>query len=56
MFEEEWKQVGVVGVDAGLVQIGDPCYHNNYTHSDTPSFPKDWSDYCDALYGKLPRG
>jgi hypothetical protein len=41
------KQIGKVGVDSGLVWIGDPCY---LLQGDRPeSVGKDWSEFCDIL-------
>jgi len=44
----EWKKVGVIGVDAGLCWVGDPCY---ILHKDEP--PKDigksWGEFCDII-------
>ncbi len=42
--------VGKIGVDAGLVWIGDPCY---ILHKDKlpKSLGKDWGEFCDALHG-----
>ena len=43
------KQIGVVGVDAGLVIIGDPGYLI-HTEPDTEStLGKNWDDFCDLL-------
>jgi hypothetical protein len=43
------KQVGEIGVDAGLCWIGDPCY---ILHADPA--PKaiggDWGEFCDLLF------
>lgn len=57
------KQIGVIGVDAGLCWIGDPCYilHKDKkakeSHNQTPkAIGKDWIDFCDKIcdnnYGK----
>ena len=45
------EQIGVIGVDAGLVMVGDPCYS---LHADKlpADFGKDWPDFCDKLEGK----
>lgn len=42
------KQIGEIGVDAGLCWIGDPCY---ILHKDQPpkAIGKDWSEFCDIL-------
>lgn len=45
------KQIGVIGVDAGLCWIGDPCYilHTNEPPED---IGKNWQDFCDRLFEK----
>ena len=42
------KQIGEIGVDAGLCWIGDPCY---ILHTDKApqAVGKDWSEFCDTL-------
>jgi|688.fasta_scaffold22546_12 hypothetical protein len=43
----ELKQIGVIGVDSGLVWIGDPCY---LLDDERPkSVGKDWSEFCDII-------
>ena len=43
------KKIGVVGVDAGLVIIGDPGYLI-HTEPDTEStLGKDWEEFCNLL-------
>jgi hypothetical protein len=43
------KQIGEIGVDAGLCWIGDPCY---ILHSEpTPkALGKDWEEFCSNLH------
>jgi Protein of unknown function (DUF4241) len=43
------KQIGEIGVDAGLCWIGDPCY---ILHKEQPpqAIGKDWDGFCDTLY------
>jgi hypothetical protein len=44
---ENWEKVGVVGVDAGLVWLGDPCY---ILHTKKPkAIGKDWGDLAKSL-------
>lgn len=44
---EGWKPVGVIGVDAGLCWLGDPCY---CVTPDATSHPaKDWPSFCKML-------
>jgi hypothetical protein len=42
------KRIGVIGIDAGLCWIGDPCY---ILHKEAPpkAIGKDWIDFCDIL-------
>jgi hypothetical protein len=42
------KQIGEIGVDAGLCWIGDPCY---ILHKEQPpkAIGKDWGEFCDIL-------
>ena len=41
------KQIGVVGVDAGLLWLGDPCYIMGEDASEHPV--KTWKEFCDKL-------
>jgi hypothetical protein len=43
-----WERVGVVGVDAGMVWIGDPCYCVTPDASCHPA--KTWMEFCDLLH------
>ncbi len=43
----KWEQVGVIGVDAGLCWIGDPCYCVTPDCTEHPA--KTWGDFCDIL-------
>mgnify|MGYP001572613231 CR=1 FL=1 len=56
MSEPNWKQIGVIGVDAGICWIGDPCY---ILHKEGPAqqelesvLGKDWFEFCAKLGGK----
>jgi hypothetical protein len=42
------KQVGEIGIDAGLCWVGDPCY---VLHTDQPpkAIGKSWEEFCDIL-------
>ncbi len=40
------EQVGVCGVDAGVIWIGDPCY---IISQDASHSFKDWSTFCDLV-------
>lgn len=43
------KQIGEIGVDAGLCWIGDPCY---ILHADPApiAIGKDWGEFCKTLH------
>lgn len=42
-----WQEVGMIGVDAGLCWVGDPCY---CVTPDANSHPaQTWSEFCDQL-------
>ncbi len=49
------KQIGEIGVDAGLCWIGDPCY---ILHTGQPpkTIGKSWDEFCDVLHedGQYP--
>ena len=49
-FPAEWKQIGTIGVDAGLCWIGDPCYVLP-TDSEERKVEEisDWSAFCDKM-------
>ncbi len=42
------RQIGEVGIDAGLCWVGDPCY---VLHADPmpKAIGKNWSEFCDLL-------
>ncbi len=49
------KQIGEIGVDAGLCWIGDPCYILH--HDPVPkTVGRDWDEFCDILHedGQYP--
>ncbi len=48
--KKDWEQVGVIGVDAGLCWLGDPCYIMGEDASEKPA--KTWSEFCDKLWEK----
>lgn len=44
------KRIGSVSVDAGIVLIGDPCYHLHKIGCDRPeAIGKGWEDFCDLI-------
>ena len=42
------RQIGTIGVDAGLCWIGDPCY---ILHKEEPAgeIGKSWKEFCDMI-------
>ena len=54
---EKWHEVGEVGVDAGMVWIGDPCYIMKMPHHEgaqedplPTTLGKTWHDFCDIMH------
>ena len=49
----ETRQIGLVGVDSGLIWVGDPCYiigkDEKTAYKETGT---SWSDFCDGLRKK----
>ncbi len=39
------EQIGIVAVDAGILMVGDPCYHVHY-HQTPKAFGTSWEDFC----------
>lgn len=46
MPKSKWEKVGEVAVDAGIIMLGDPCYHIEKAGQ---YIPDDWSTFCDAI-------
>lgn len=47
---DTWEKAGVIGVDAGLCWIGDPCYVlHREEQREQPDIGKDWGEFCDRL-------
>ena len=44
---KKWEKVGIIGVDAGLCWIGDPCYCVTPDRNEHPA--KNWDDFCTKL-------
>lgn len=42
----EWEKVGVIGVDAGLCWIGDPCYILHRDDDKYIAIGKNWREFC----------
>lgn len=49
----EWEKVGEVGVDAGLIWIGDPCY---VVAKDSSHVWASWKKFCNAFLKKVSNG
>lgn len=55
--KDGWTKIGVIGVDAGLCWLGDPCYilHEKHTKDDEEPGEKPkaigdcWLDFCDKI-------
>ncbi len=50
MKKSNWEEVGVIGVDAGLCWLGDPCYIMGQDASEHPV--KTWDEFCNKLWKK----
>lgn len=47
----DWEQVGVIGVDAGLCWVGDPCYVIKDRDEARPmDLGQNWADFCERLH------
>jgi hypothetical protein len=44
----KWERAGTIGVDAGLVWIGDPCYLFN-DENEPPTLGATYEDFIDTL-------
>lgn len=51
--EKSWEKVGQVGVDAGLIWIGDPCY---VVSKDASNVWSTWNKFCKDLFSKQKNG
>lgn len=49
MSERKWKRIGVIGVDAGLCWIGDPCYCVTPDATEHPA--PTWDKFCEMMEG-----
>lgn len=46
----EWEKIGVIGIDAGICWIGDPCYIlPDDEDKETKTIGRDWSNFCNLL-------
>ena len=41
------KVIGTIGVDAGIVWIGDPCYIMHKEEETPSTIGKNWGEFCD---------
>ncbi|HMJ57245.1 MAG TPA: hypothetical protein VK540_34485 [Polyangiaceae bacterium] len=46
MVGKEWLKVGVIGVDAGMCWVGDPCRVIHDEEGPEAALGKDWYDFC----------
>lgn len=56
--KNKWQKIGVIGVDAGLCWVGDPCYIlDNRCNKDRPKdVGKDWKGFCENFFEKEEAG
>ena len=50
--KSEWEDIGVIGVDAGVCWIGDPCYFVGFEDKKTQlerSGITDWYKFCEKI-------
>jgi len=52
MARDKWVKIGTVGVDAGMVWIGDPCYILHQPSEQLAQFGlgKTWDEFVENLY------
>jgi len=43
----KWEEVGSIGVDAGIIWLGDPCY--TFFKPPTDVIGKNWGEFCEKL-------
>ena len=48
-FTYQWAHIGMVGVDAGCLMIGDPCYSVGEGSNMQKTYP-DWMDFINAQF------
>jgi hypothetical protein len=46
-----WKRIGTIGVDSGLVMVGDPGYYE-----DTAKIHEDWGGFCKEYQDNAANG
>lgn len=50
----KWEKVGIIGVDAGLCWIGDPCYCVTPDSDEHPA--QTWEEFCKKLFQNEKNG
>jgi hypothetical protein len=46
----KWEVIGLIGVDAGLCWVGDPCYILHRDSGDSPDdIGRTWDEFCEQL-------
>ena len=44
-----WREVGEIGVDAGMCWIGDPCYILHRQGDNPKDIGENWDDFCNKM-------
>lgn len=52
--EPDLEFIGTIGVDAGCVMVGDPCYHVGDDTDGREHMGKTWSEFCEKWLLKRP--
>ncbi len=48
----QWEHVGYVGVDSGMIWVGDPCYIMPDSSAINPG--ADWNEFCNKINDAVP--
>lgn len=51
---QEWAKVGRIGIDVGLLWLGDPCYI--FDSKRPADLGKDWDDFCERMFARRKNG
>lgn len=51
----KWVKIGEIGVDSGLVWLGDPCYILHRENGPPESVGKNWPEFCATLAEPKPK-
>ena len=46
----EWRLLGHVGVDAGVLMVGDPCYFIGPDSTAQKAYPGGWEEFCEKQF------